>query len=57
MDPNLEGKFSGEEATVVFEIASKCLQCEDRESLNIKDLVATLEALQNKTEVRSILKP
>ncbi|VVB17081.1 unnamed protein product [Arabis nemorensis] len=50
MDPNLEGKFSAEEATVVLQMASRCLQYEDRESLNTKDLVATLEALQHKPQ-------
>ncbi|KAM1088110.1 hypothetical protein ACFX19_016263 [Malus domestica] len=40
MDSHLEGKFSTEEATVVFDLASRCLQYEPRERPNIKDLVA-----------------
>lgn len=56
MDPNLMGNFSIEEATIVFQLASQCLQYEDQENPNIKDLVATLEALQTKTEVTIVLK-
>lgn len=52
IDPNLEGNFSAEEATVVFKLASQCLEYNDRESLNTNDLVAVLEPLQTITEVR-----
>ncbi|CAL9223279.1 unnamed protein product, partial [Arabidopsis halleri] len=55
MDPNLKGKFSTEEAFVVFKLASQCLQCENRKSLITKELVATLKALQTKTQVRRLL--
>ena len=53
IDPNLKGKFSTEEATVIFKLASQCLQYEDTESLNTKDLVSTLETLQTKTNASS----
>lgn len=52
MDSHLEGNFSTEEATVVFELASRCLQYEPRERPNTKDLVGTLAPLQNKPDVR-----
>lgn len=51
MDSHLEGHFSTEEATVVFDLASECLQYEPRERPNTKDLVATLAQLQNKPDV------
>lgn len=51
VDPNLKGKFSTEEAIIVFKLASQCLQYEDIESLNTKDLVTTLETLQTNTIV------
>lgn len=51
MDSHLEGHFSTEEATVVFDLASECLQYEPRERPNTKDLVATLAPLQNKPDV------
>ncbi|KAJ9165882.1 hypothetical protein P3X46_020698 [Hevea brasiliensis] len=53
MDSHLEGNFSTEEATVVFDLASECLQYEPRERPNTKDLVATLAPLQNKPDVPS----
>ncbi|KAA3490238.1 putative serine/threonine-protein kinase isoform X1 [Gossypium australe] len=53
MDSHLEGNFSTEEATVVFDLASRCLQYEPRERPNTKDLVATLAPLQNKSDVPS----
>lgn len=46
MDSHLEGNFSTEEATVVFDLASRCLQYEPRERPNTKDLVAALAPLQ-----------
>ncbi|XP_009108623.1 serine/threonine-protein kinase BSK1 isoform X2 [Brassica rapa] len=55
MDSHLEGKFSTEEATVVVELASQCLQYEPRERPNTKDLVATLAPLQTKSEVASCI--
>uniref|UniRef100_A0A7N0VM03 non-specific serine/threonine protein kinase n=1 Tax=Kalanchoe fedtschenkoi TaxID=63787 RepID=A0A7N0VM03_KALFE len=53
MDSHLEGNFSTEEATVVFDLASKCLQYEPRDRPNPKDLVATLAPLQSKPDVPS----
>ncbi|XP_004291229.1 PREDICTED: probable serine/threonine-protein kinase At4g35230 [Fragaria vesca subsp. vesca] len=53
MDSHLEGNFSTEEATVVFDLASQCLQYEPRERPNTKDLAATLAPLQNKSDVPS----
>ncbi|KAK3425024.1 hypothetical protein EUGRSUZ_F01752 [Eucalyptus grandis] len=53
MDSHLEGNFSTEEATLVFDLASRCLQYEPRERPNTKDLVATLAPLQNKPDVPS----
>lgn len=53
MDSHLEGNFSSEEATVVFDLASQCLQYEPRDRPNTKDLVSTLSPLQNKADVPS----
>ncbi|KAL6506620.1 Serine/threonine-protein kinase bsk1 [Orobanche hederae] len=53
MDSHLEGNFSTEEATAVFDLASKCLQYEPRERPKTKDLVLTLSPLQNKNDVPS----
>ncbi|KAL0347449.1 UNVERIFIED_CONTAM: Serine/threonine-protein kinase BSK1 [Sesamum calycinum] len=53
MDSHLEGNFSTEEATVVFDLASRCLQYEPRERPKTKDLVSTLAPLQNKPNVPS----
>lgn len=50
-DSHLEGNFSTEEATVVFGLASQCLQYEPRERPKTKDLVSTLSPLQNKPDV------
>lgn len=54
MDSHLEGNFSSEEATVVFDLASRCLQYEPRERPNTKDLVSTLAPLQNRPDVRCL---
>ncbi|KAK7848058.1 serine/threonine-protein kinase bsk1 [Quercus suber] len=53
MDSHLEGKFSTEEATLVVNLASRCLQYEPRERPNTNDLVATLTQLQTKPDVPS----
>ncbi|KAK9987585.1 hypothetical protein SO802_027824 [Lithocarpus litseifolius] len=53
MDSHLEGKFSTEEATLVVNLASQCLQYEPRERPNSNDLVATLAQLQTKPDVPS----
>lgn len=51
MDSHLEGNFSIEDATVLVDLASRCLQYEPRERPNLKDLVSTLSPLQTRTEV------
>ena len=51
MDSHLEGKFSTEEATVVVNLASQCLQYEPRERPNTKDLVSTLAPFNSSTDV------
>ncbi|XP_024032642.1 probable serine/threonine-protein kinase At4g35230, partial [Morus notabilis] len=51
MDSHLEGKFSTEEATVVVNLASKCLQYEPRERPSTKELVSTLSPLHTKPDV------
>ncbi|XP_023522463.1 probable serine/threonine-protein kinase At4g35230 [Cucurbita pepo subsp. pepo] len=53
MDSHLEGKFSTEEATLVFELASQCLQYEPMDRPSIKELVAALVPLQNKCDIPS----
>ncbi|KAJ8447410.1 hypothetical protein Cgig2_019404 [Carnegiea gigantea] len=53
MDSHLEGKFSTEEATVVVNLASQCLQYEPRDRPNTKDLVSTLSPLNTKPDVPS----
>ncbi|KAK9677488.1 hypothetical protein RND81_11G146400 [Saponaria officinalis] len=55
MDSHLEGKFSTEEATVVVNLASQCLQYEPRERPNTKDLVSTLSPFNTNTEVPSLV--
>ncbi|XP_022140718.1 probable serine/threonine-protein kinase At4g35230 [Momordica charantia] len=53
MDSHLEGKFSTEEATVVVNLASQCLQYEPRDRPNTEDLVSTLSPLLTKPDVPS----
>lgn len=53
MDSHLEGKFSTEEATIVVDLASQCLQYEPKERPSTKDLIATLVPLQTRSEVRN----
>lgn len=55
MDSHLEGKFSKEEAAVVVNLASKCLQYEPRERPDTNELVSTLAPLQTKPDVRILL--
>lgn len=57
MDSHLEGNFSTEEATVVFDLASQCLQYEPRERPKAKDLVSTLAPLQNKNDASPNILP
>ncbi|EPS73400.1 hypothetical protein M569_01345 [Genlisea aurea] len=56
IDSHLEGNFSTEEATVVLDLASQCLQYEPRERPKTKDLVSTLAPLQTKPNA-SLLVP
>lgn len=51
MESHLEGNFSTEEATVVVDLASKCLQYEPRERPTTKDLVSTIAPLRMKPDV------
>lgn len=44
-----------EEATIVVDIASKCLQYEPKDRPTAKDLVATLLPLQTGVDVRNFL--
>ncbi|KAL8172135.1 hypothetical protein V2J09_023939 [Rumex salicifolius] len=53
MDSHLEGNFSSEEATTVFNLASECLQYEPRDRPTTKDLVKTLAPIQSRTDVAS----
>ena len=53
MESHLEGKYSTEEATVVVNLASQCLQYEPRERPNTKDLVSTLFPLNTNPDVRA----
>ncbi|KAF5751012.1 kinase family protein [Tripterygium wilfordii] len=53
MDSHLLRNFSTEEATIVVDLASQCLQYELKERPSTKDLVATLASLQIKTDVPS----
>ncbi|KAF5177453.1 Serine/threonine-protein kinase BSK1 [Thalictrum thalictroides] len=53
MDSHLEGNFSTEEASVVVDLASQCLQYEPKDRPNPKKLVSTLAPLQTKTEIPS----
>lgn len=59
MDSHLEGKFSTEEATIVVDLASKCLQYEPKDRPTTKDLVTALAPLQTKSDVInfSLLEP
>lgn len=53
MDSHLEGNFSTEEATILVDLASRCLHYEARERPNAKDVVNTLASLPHKSEVPS----
>ncbi|PWA58289.1 eukaryotic elongation factor 2 kinase [Artemisia annua] len=53
MESHLEGNFSTDEATILVDLASKCLQYEPKDRPSIKDLVATLAPLQTKCDVPS----
>ncbi|WZZ12807.1 hypothetical protein YC2023_105896 [Brassica napus] len=46
IDPNLKGKFSADEATIVFKLAFKCLKYEDRESRDTKHIAPSYAMLE-----------
>lgn len=51
MESHLEGNFSTDEATILVDLASKCLQYEPKDRPSIKELVMTLAPLQIKCDV------
>ncbi|XP_076934608.1 serine/threonine-protein kinase BSK1-like [Bidens hawaiensis] len=53
MESHLEGNFSTVEATILVDLASKCLQYEPKDRPTIKDLVARFAPLQTKCDVPS----
>lgn len=57
MDSHLEGNFSTEEASVLVDLASQCLQYEPMDRPNPKKLVSTLSPLQTKTNVSFVYLP
>lgn len=52
MDSHLEGNFSTEAASTIVQLASQCLQYEPKDRPDMKSLVAKLESLQIRSEVR-----
>jgi len=54
MDSHLEGNFSTEEASVIVDLASRCLQYEPKDRPDMKSLVEKLESLQTRSEVCSL---
>ncbi|XP_019086651.1 PREDICTED: probable inactive receptor-like kinase SSP [Camelina sativa] len=53
MDPYLKGRFSMDEATAVLNLAIQCLQHEDQESPNTREIVEELETLLARAEAPS----
>lgn len=53
MDSSLEGQYANEDATVLVEVASKCLQYEARDRPDIKFLLTAVSPLQKQKEVLS----
>ncbi|XP_010490349.1 PREDICTED: probable inactive receptor-like kinase SSP [Camelina sativa] len=53
MDPYLKGRISMDEATAVFKLATQCLQHEDQESPDTREIAATLETLLTRPQVPS----
>ncbi|XP_042495738.1 serine/threonine-protein kinase BSK2 isoform X1 [Macadamia integrifolia] len=53
MDSSLEGQYANEDATMLVELASKCLQSEARDRPNTKFLLTAVEPLQKQEEVAS----
>ncbi|KAK4744825.1 hypothetical protein SAY87_011137 [Trapa incisa] len=53
MDSSLEGQYANEDATALVELASKCLQYEDRDRPDVKFLLSAVAPLQKQQEVAS----
>ncbi|KAI7728504.1 hypothetical protein M8C21_008777, partial [Ambrosia artemisiifolia] len=53
MDSSLEGQYADEDATVMIELASKCLQYEGRDRPDVKFLLTAVAPLQKQKEVAS----
>ncbi|KAK9051527.1 hypothetical protein SSX86_028154 [Deinandra increscens subsp. villosa] len=53
MDSSLEGQYADADATVLIELASKCLQYEGRDRPDIKFLLTAVAPLQKQKEVAS----
>ncbi|XP_076949211.1 serine/threonine-protein kinase BSK2-like isoform X2 [Bidens hawaiensis] len=53
MDSSLEGQYTDEDATVMIELASKCLQYEGRDRPDVKSLLTAVAPLQKQKEVAS----
>ncbi|KAI4371881.1 hypothetical protein MLD38_010178 [Melastoma candidum] len=53
MDSSLEGQYVNEDASVMVELASKCLQSEARDRPDIKFLLSSVAPLQKQKEVAS----
>lgn len=54
MDSSLEGQYADEDATVMVELASKCLQYEGRDRPDVKFLLTAVAPLQKQKEVKTI---
>ena len=54
MDSALEGHLSNDDGTELAKLASRCLQYEARERLNVKSLVISFMSLQKEAEVHII---
>ena len=55
LDSSLEGQYAQEDATVLVELASKCLQYEAKDRPDIKFLLSAVAPLQKQKEVRFFL--
>ncbi|KAM0050197.1 putative transferase, protein kinase RLK-Pelle-RLCK-XII-1 family [Helianthus debilis subsp. tardiflorus] len=53
MDSSLEGQYADDDATVMVELASKCLQYEGRDRPDVKFLLTAVAPLQKQKEVAS----
>ncbi|CAI0552990.1 unnamed protein product [Linum tenue] len=55
MDSSLEGQYANEDAAVLVELASKCLQYEAKDRPVVKYLLTAVEPLQKQKEVQSVV--